>query len=159
MVLIIHGFHSTGLYPVSQSCSSGVFFSCSLRFVSFSSVNNLKELIPASVMRNSNKGPTQWAGKIVKEYSNSIQGKELPTQVCWLSLFCWLLGHSKMFNPYSANVTMLCPPNFPPVSHLCTQIRGLFCEKWERKIYNSLWNWWKPFNFILQKLQKELVQK
>ena len=56
--------------------------------MSFCSVNNLKELIPVSVMRSSNKGPTHWAGKIVKEYSNSIQGKELPTQVCGLCLIC-----------------------------------------------------------------------
>ena len=27
------------------------------------------------------------------------------------------------FKPYGAYVTILCPPSFPPVSHLCAQIR------------------------------------
>lgn len=38
--------------------------------------NNLKELIPASVMRNSNKNPTHWANKIMKEYSSNFQGRD-----------------------------------------------------------------------------------
>ncbi|KAL8565436.1 hypothetical protein ACOMHN_049413 [Nucella lapillus] len=44
-------------------------------------VNHLKELIPLSVMRNSNKGSAHWAGKIMKEYSNNIHGKDMPSQV------------------------------------------------------------------------------
>ncbi|KAK7501375.1 hypothetical protein BaRGS_00007500 [Batillaria attramentaria] len=43
-------------------------------------VNNLKELIPASVMRNSNKNPTHWANKIMKEYSSNLQGRDRSSQ-------------------------------------------------------------------------------
>ena len=42
-----------------------------------------------------------------------------------------------VFNPYSAYVTMLHLPSFLPMSHLCAQIRGLFCKNRQWKKYKD----------------------
>ncbi|KAK7112626.1 hypothetical protein V1264_012057 [Littorina saxatilis] len=70
----------------------------SMRRSFLTNANNLKELIPVSVMRNSNKGAAYWAGKIMKEYANSIQGKNLTPQV----LKRWFLNGCQNLTVYGS---------------------------------------------------------
>jgi len=69
-----------------------------------------------------------------------------------------------LFNLYSAYVTILCPPSFPPMSDLCAQIRGLYCKNegslfWEEGKAIFCTQHEELFYFILQKTAKELVLK
>lgn len=92
-LLFYEAYHNyiNGLYPCKDQdvitfatllfCIRFPLNTSSMQKSFLTNVNNLKELIPASVMSNSTKGPAHWANKIMKEYSNNIHGKELPTQV------------------------------------------------------------------------------
>ena len=56
----------------------------------------------------------------------------------WLSIFdC---------NSYFGQVTILCQPSFPPMSHFCAQVRGLFCKNWWWKKFDTIW--WNPSTIL-----------
>ena len=69
-----------------------------------------------------------------------------------------------LFNLYNAYVTILGPLSFPPMPHLCAQIRELYCKNegclfWEEGKAIFCTQHEKLFYFILQKTGKELVLK
>ena len=73
------------------------------------------------------------------------------------------LSHVLCVNPHGAAVTILGPQSFPPMSHSCAQIRGLYYKTegslfWEEGKAIFCTRHEESFDWILQKLAKELVQ-
>lgn len=75
-----------GMFPTLCSRSSkDAFIWCPI----ISSINNLKELIPVSVLRHSSRGSASWANKIMREYTSTVHGKDHSPQVAIKSYVLW----------------------------------------------------------------------